>query len=476
LSITDETVPNEIRLFLQKKEISPNDLMVVAFSGGTDSLAMLAGLSVVREKGSLLAVYVNHRLRSDQELDAELSLNERNCRQLDVPLVVVDLGYGTVAKTSLLRSSGIEEAARTLRYTALCDICKEKSAPYLATAHTCDDQLETVLMRVFQGSPVSALGGIEPSSRNYCPGVTLLRPVLGLSHRQLQDFLLQMGLSWTEDSTNLCDKYFRNSLRHAVSPAIHSLFPQAYKALGRLNQRVQEVSDFLKREAGKALATIDFSNGARVELSVFLSFEPVVRDQVLYGMFDHLFEGIPVRISYAMIQRIREALESSEANSSWSISALGTSARLSQGIFVWEEEILKYQYCLELKKEGKQCIVELPNGLSLLVEQYTESSDSSLIRIEDSRIVNPIIRSPQEGDRISLEGKTVLLSKLFCEWKIPSSLQSSIPVLEDTQGIVAVFARVFGGRDRLCSRCKTPLAAGSTNIYSIMIRNENREI
>jgi tRNA(Ile)-lysidine synthase len=450
--------------------------MVVAFSGGTDSLAMLAGLSLVREKGSLLAVYVNHRLRSDQELELELSLNERNCKQLGVPLVVVDLGYGAVAKTSLLRSSGTEEAARTLRYTALCDICEEKSAPYLATAHTCDDQLETVLMRVFQGSPVSALGGIEPYCKNYCLGVALMRPVLGLSHIQLQDFLQQLGLSWTEDSTNLCDKYFRNSLRHTVSPAIHSLFPQAYKALSRLNQRVQEVSDFLKKESEKALANIDFSCGARLELSVFLSFEPVIRDQVLYGMFDHLFGGIPVRISYAMIQRIREALESSEANSSWSISALGTSARLSQGIFAWEEEILKYQYCLELKKEGKQCIVELPNGLSLSVEQYTEDCDPTLIRIEDSKIVSPVIRSPQEGDRISLDGKTVLLSKLFSEWKIPSSLQSCIPVLEDTQGIVAVFARVFGGRDRLCSRCKTPLAPGSTNIYSIMIRNESREI
>lgn len=477
MPIIDETVPNEIRLFLQKQGIARDDLIVVAFSGGSDSLAMLAAFSSCMEAGSLLAVYVNHRIRSDSELALELALNEKNCKKLGVPLIVVDLGVGEVERVSLLRSSGIEEAARTLRYAALSRICKERGARFLATAHTCDDQLETVLMRVFQGSPVSALGGIDPFRKNHFDGISLIRPVLGLSHVQLQTYLQDLGIAWTEDSTNLCDRYFRNALRHTVSPAILSLFPQAYSALSRLHERTREVSDFLEREAAKAMEQVECSPPVSIRLSHFLSIEPLVRDAVLYRMFDILCGEMPKRISYSMVQRIRDQLESSKEGSSWTISALGTTARFSRGLFAWEKENTPYQYCLELKNDGKECIVELPDGFSLSVKRYEKDTDPTLIRIGIGILENPIVRSPLEGDVISLQGKTVLLSRLFSEWKIPASLQPRIPVLEDKQGIVAVFGRIYGGRDRLCARCKSTLAHDPTNIYSIIIkRNECREI
>ena len=100
---------------------------------------------------------------------------------------------------------------------------------------------------------------------------------------------------------------------------------------------------------------------------------------------------------------------------------------------------------------------------------------SLLLRIAEGSLIHPIVRSPLEGDRIELEGKTVLLSKLFSEWKIPPTMQKRIPVLEDVTGIVAVFGRFLGGKDRLCSRSKTPLAGRTTNIYSISKRNESSE-
>ncbi|WP_320127973.1 tRNA lysidine(34) synthetase TilS [uncultured Sphaerochaeta sp.] len=476
MPIIDETISNKIRLFLQEQAISPADLMVVAFSGGSDSLALLAALSFVRDKHSLLAVYVNHRLRSDSELAVEIALNETNCKKLGVPLVVVDLGYGSVKQAGFLRSSGTEEAARALRYSALTDICHEKGACYLATAHTCDDQLETILTRVFQGSPVSALGGIDPRREDLFSGISLVRPVLELSHEQLQQYLKGLGLLWSEDSTNQSDAYFRNSLRHTVSPAILSLFPQAYKALGRLNQRTKEVSLFIDGLVCEAVKKVEFAKDACIPLDSFLSLEPVVRDSLLYKMFDHISGKGSLRVSYSLIQRIRKALEASEQEASWKIFAFGTCAYLSDGVFSWQKETKTFQYCLELKNKAKSCIVELPDGLVLSVEPYDKDADPTLIRIANDKLENVIVRSPQEGDCISLQGKTVLLTKLFSEWKIPSSLQNCIPVLEDASGIVVVFGKVYGGRDRLCERYKSPLAPDSTNIYSVKKRNECREI
>jgi tRNA(Ile)-lysidine synthase len=449
--------------------------VVVAFSGGSDSLALLAAIAQTHGVGSLHAVYVNHRLRDDRELEAELALNARNCRRLGVRYAVSDLGVGTVARVAAIRGAGTEEAARFLRYERLLAYCREQGARYLATAHTCDDQLETILMRVLQGSPVTALGGIEPV-RETDGDLRVIRPVLKLGHEQLRSYLRSSGFSWAEDSTNDSDRYLRNALRHTVSPAILSLFPGAYDALDRLGERTREVSRFLGNVASEAMRSVDFSEGASIALASFMATEPAVRDAVLYRMFDHLVGSSAARISYGSVRRIRQALEQSGPTDRWSVCVRKTVATLSRGVFVWRRKQSYSSYCLELlKKEGKGCIVELPDGVVLSVEEATERADSSLLRIPDS-LDHPVVRSPQEGDLIALQGKTVLLSKLFSEWKIPGFLQPSVPVLEDRQGIVAVFGKVHGGRDRLCARFKRPLADGPTNIYSITIRNEYREI
>ena len=473
---TDVSVPNEVARFLDEYAVDGSKKYAVAFSGGSDSLALLLAFSCVVNKELLYPMYVNHRIRSTEELDAEIALNRANCQALGLELKVLDLREGQVMQASLQRCCGIEEAARALRYEALFGECEKNGCAYLATAHNADDQMETVLTRVFQGSGIASIGGIAPVRRDFSAQVLLLRPVLLLSHLQLQTFVKEKGYVWSEDSTNQQDCYQRNAIRHMLSPVIHARFPQAYAALARLNRRGREVAALLDGLTEKALQQVDFTTQAGMALQAFLSLEPALRDNVLFRMYNHLGGRSGSRLRYASVQRIRNQLEQSTEQSRWTISTGGTVVRLSQGYFSWCLDIVPYNFCISVDAGFCAGEIELGNGVVFSVVPGSEEADPFKLRIETNRLVSPVVRSPIPGDRIELQGKTVSLSKLFSEWKIPADLQPYIPVLEDVHGIIAVFGGFLGGRDRLCNRYKTPLVGRVTNIYSVNKRNGSSEI
>lgn len=136
------------------EKMVPHDIsrgVVAAFSGGADSLALLITLLKFVDNKNIVALYVNHRLRPEEELKAEEALNRHNCRALNIALEVVTLEEGAVERCAIERGKGIEDAARHLRYRALNETAERYNYPYIATGHTLDDQGETLLMRLLQG-------------------------------------------------------------------------------------------------------------------------------------------------------------------------------------------------------------------------------------------------------------------------------------------------------------------------------------
>ncbi|MBI9096533.1 MAG: tRNA lysidine(34) synthetase TilS [Sphaerochaeta sp.] len=468
-----ELVPSEISRFLTEQHIALDRGVAVAFSGGSDSLALLLAFSSLLPPSKVVPLYVDHGLRVPEELQQELSLNRDTCERLGLELTVLTLGKGSVAKTSSTRGSGIEEAARLLRYANLEDACTVLGCTYLATAHNADDQMETILKRVFQGSSISSLEGIVSVQRGFSSPTIIIRPTLTLTHVQLQQYVESRGYRWSEDSTNQMECYERNAIRKNLTPVILSLYPQAHKGVQRLTTRAKDVSVLLEDLTSEALQKVVFSEHAGMFLDDFLALERAIRDTVLLRMFSYVAKGTDTKVSYAKVQQLRSALEASTASKRWSITSGNTMAYLSGGWFSLESRAVPFSFCLPIDILEGQDKVELGFASEFSIQRT--SQDPLLLRIEEGQLVNPVLRSPLEGDRIELEGKTVLLSKLFSEWKIPSDLQMQVPVLEDVRGIVAVFARFLGGKDRLCNRYKTPLAGRTTNIYSVSKRNESSE-
>ncbi len=195
--------------------------VIVAISGGADSCAMLAALARLKPNagGEIIAAHFNHGLRG-AAANADAAFVEQFAQRLGVRVVV---GRGDVAQAAALAGDGMEAAARAARYEFLLETAQQFGARYVATAHTADDQVETVLHRMVRGTGIAGLVGMRPA-RPLSDSVTLIRPLLRLRRNDVLEYLAQRGLAYCEDETNHDRRFTRNRLRHELLPLLRSSY------------------------------------------------------------------------------------------------------------------------------------------------------------------------------------------------------------------------------------------------------------
>ncbi|MGE4453432.1 MAG: tRNA lysidine(34) synthetase TilS [Sphaerochaeta sp.] len=473
---TDAIVPKTIERFLTSYAIDADSRIAVAFSGGSDSLALLIALKELISNDRISVFYVNHHLRGKQELTQELKLCHANCNALGLPLTILDLGEGSVKSQARATGMGTEASARNLRYQALIAACKDHCCNYLATAHNADDQLETVLMRLFQASSVSSLKGIEAFS-TLAEEVVLIRPLLALPHRVLREYVSHRGFSWAEDSTNDEDAYLRNKIRHTIKPTILTVFPKAYESITTMSERFSDAAVILQRLEDEYLAQISMHSGhVSFSLTWYQATERELRERLLYRMYATVCDEDVRRPRRAMIERMYGRLESSSPQSHWYLEAGNSSMTLSDGLVVWTRIKTVPHFVVPLQEPCKEQCIALPGSTIFTIQPIDADADHLRLRLDAQCLRDAVIRSAEQGDCIELEAGTVSLAKLLSSYHIPKSRHHEVPILCDRTGVVAVFARMYGGRDRLARRFKTPLARRLTNIYSSNKRNNDSEI
>jgi tRNA(Ile)-lysidine synthase len=221
---------------------APSAPVVVAVSGGPDSVALLLAL---RETSSapLVAAHLNHQLRG-QESDADEafvrdlveSLQTKGAPGLDFCSRRID-----VAARAQETPDNLENAARRARYDWLTEVARERQARWVATGHTADDQAETVLHRLLRGSGLKGLQGI-PVRRELVPGVEVVRPLLAVTRAEVLAFLREREQAFCEDRTNRDLARTRNRLRHELLPRLAEDFnPAIARILCRLAGQAQEI-------------------------------------------------------------------------------------------------------------------------------------------------------------------------------------------------------------------------------------------
>ncbi len=214
--------------------------VLIALSGGADSVALAAMLAEAREAFALtlFAAHVDHAIRPESAEDAAFC--EALCRRLDIPLCTVRVDVPAEARRA---GEGLETAARRLRYAELRRIRAEVRADCIALAHHMDDQAETVLMHLARGAGPEGIGGMRAVSGDLC------RPLLGLRKAQLIAYLEARGLSWREDATNRVPDTPRNALRLHGIGELEKCYPQFVRAVARYAQSAQIESDFVGEQA-----------------------------------------------------------------------------------------------------------------------------------------------------------------------------------------------------------------------------------
>jgi tRNA(Ile)-lysidine synthase len=232
-------------LTLPPTQIRPGDRVAVAISGGADSTALLLLVHAANTLSrnalgvGLSAVHINHSLRA-AESDADQAFVEDLCRRLEIPL---QFHRVATADHACQHGESIEEAARNLRYAVFRQILASGHADAVLTAHTLDDQAETVLMKLLRGAWLEGISAISPILELGTPQGTegrILRPLLTLHREDLRDHLRALGQPWREDSSNADEAFTRNRIRHTVLPMLRQENPSIDRTLANLAELARE--------------------------------------------------------------------------------------------------------------------------------------------------------------------------------------------------------------------------------------------
>ena len=250
---------------LQTALFRPGMRVAVACSGGADSVALLRVLLEERDKlGLVISVaHVNHGIRG-VESDGDAAFVAELATRFDLALHLRQVDTPASAAGN---REGLEEAARKLRYGWFWELLAAGEADAVVTAHTLDDQSETVLQRLLRGAWTEGLGGIHPvlTGVNHRGGANrsvadragvILRPFLGTSRREIESWLGAIGQSWREDSTNADTAYTRNRIRHELLPALATYNPKIQKQLAQIAALARDEEGYWQEELGRLLPSL----------------------------------------------------------------------------------------------------------------------------------------------------------------------------------------------------------------------------
>ena len=239
----------DVREALEAAQLTGRRL-VVAVSGGPDSLAMLYALHRLRDELGLAlhVAHLDHRLRG-QDSAADAEFVAQTCAKLGIDCTVEDLDVLAFRREHRM---SLEEAAREVRYRFLANVAEQVGADAVALGHTSDDQVETVLMNVIRGSGLRGLRGMMPTSNRHIEGsdATLFRPLLNLSKQDTIAYCEALHLTPRADESNRSTEMTRNRVRLELLPLLRDMNPAFGDAALRLS-----------RNAVDALAVVDKAGG-----------------------------------------------------------------------------------------------------------------------------------------------------------------------------------------------------------------------
>lgn len=257
--------------------ITAGERIVVAVSGGPDSLALLFMLNSLKEKMglSLYVAHLNHGLRKQAKDDLLFVGNV--AKKLNLPFMADEVNIARLAK-----KGSIEELAREERLKFLFKVAKKFRADKIALGHTKDDQAETVLMRILRGTGLYGLRGILP--KREIDGFTLIRPLIEIERSQIDAFLKRLKIKPRLDVSNLQNLYFRNKIRNRLMPELKKYNRNIKEILSDMAQNVGFDYDYLYNASLPVLKEVKIKSSPRqiwIKLDKFLKLHPAIQKMIL---------------------------------------------------------------------------------------------------------------------------------------------------------------------------------------------------
>lgn len=361
--------------------IQPGDRVAIAVSGGADSVALLRALSELKQELGIVlsAAHFHHGIRGE-EADADLQLVRELAQHLGIEL---HSGAADTPAYARFHRLSLETAARELRYQWFARLIQENQADKIATAHTLDDQAETVLMRLLRGAGVRGLAGIFPRQREK----HLIRPLLTISRGEIESYLRHLGQTWREDSSNRDLNHTRNRVRHRLMPVLeHEFNPEIRKTLADVAEIARSDSEYWSQQVATVLPQVlrqgkptrsgrsasgDASRTLSVDLAALASLHLALQRRVLHAVAEQL----GIKLEFAHLQQLMALVENRQTGKKLPLpgkfSAVRTFRELQFTAGQTERRGKDYEYSLSIP--GEIAIPELGSVIRASIVQNTST-------------------------------------------------------------------------------------------------------
>ena len=442
---------DRVNATIQKEAlIESRERILVGISGGSDSVALLHILTGIVSPDRLHALYVDHGLRPE-EVKEEIAWLHTFCQSINVPFTAASVSVETFAAKE---HRSLEDAARILRYQKLQEFCTACKCNSIAVAHNADDQVETFFIHLLRGSGLQGLTGMRYRKGN------IIRPLLDITKKELQKYLLNQHLEWKEDSSNADPRFLRNRIRLNLLPSLEKDYtPSLRRQIIQLIDILHVDNSFLNSAAEKCWernVTVTKGDILKLILSCkrFLKEDPALQRRTL----EQCCWQMKARPDYEQIDSVLQLMGRKEP---------GGELHLEKGLRVnrnGDELIFHYPlpqgqkrgstksaaetgYNIEVKEPGCFEIPGTQNAVTFRLKHREAAGDThdslepEALNLDADKLTFPLyLRTMRPGDRFTAcgSGKTKKVARYFSEKSIPAFMRTSWPIITNAERIAAV--------------------------------------
>ncbi|PXW88446.1 tRNA(Ile)-lysidine synthase [Streptohalobacillus salinus] len=417
--------------------LEQGDHVLVAVSGGADSMALLHCLEALQEQYqlNLTVCSIDHGLRGATSA-ADVLFVEAYAKQHALTFKAVTLDVYPYKKEQKIST---QVAARTLRYKALAEVMEAVGATKVALAHHLDDQTETLLMRLVRQTEPEALLAM-PIKRAFFGG-ELIRPFMDIEKEAIYTYLKAHQLSFREDASNQEDAYRRNALRLHVLPKLKAMNPNLNQTLTVLREHLGDDESYLAQQTEVLQKKVLSFNAAPFEISFEIEAvknQPrALQRRLFHLILNYLYDTVPTDLSYKHEEQFYSLLHAQTAQQSFNLPEGGLMRKVYRGVTFTFKQV-KDAFDVTLSVPG---VTRLPGGDRVLCERVTQTTAASPWEVYLVDTGEPIsVRTRQDGDRIylaSLEGHKKI-SRIFIDQKVDQELRKTWPILVQGEEILWV--------------------------------------
>lgn len=449
---------------LKYRMIDTGDRVVVAVSGGADSVCLLDILAGISEQFNikLIVAHFNHGLRKDED-EFETQFVKKIAGVHGLPFVTENASNLTGDMSSL------EEKARDARYGFLEKLRLNNSAQRIALGHTMNDQAETVLMRLLRGSGSSGLSGIPPVR-----GKKIIRPLIDIKREDIIRYLHSKDLDYVSDSSNSSRKYLRNRIRLELLPHIQEYQPRIIENLSRLSNVLRDedsVLDAQTEEWADNNVLMESEDRLSTNLAEFNNLPSPFKYRLIRFILKRLRKNLR-RIDYKHIEYV---LLLANNNRPQAIIDLPNDIHVKKSydrlIFQLGHGDSSFEYCYFIKGSGKTFLKETGQSISVeeiegnIAKESSGNTDGSIAYLDAQKVHYPfIVRNIRPGDRfipLGMKGHKKV-KDYFIDLKLSSEERSVVPILVKDEEIICICGHRIDERFKVTPRTERVLKVTCT--------------